>query len=429
MKYTKALIGVMDPNSYAFRVTFEKLLEYIDPKIKYKKKTYHVTSRRVATRPYDVLKAKCPYKAIMNRGAHWNPHHNSFFMTIGYQTYLLNDMITFEAINKNTSYGHMYKLGLNIPNTIALPQQSYDKLKKDKKAVSELIFSEHEFFSLEEMGKEVGYPAFLKPQSGGGWVGVVRVEDEKELKEAYSKSGSKPMNLQKAVDYTEFVRTVGVGPQMMPMHYNASAEFSHDRYMRNEFEAIAFDFLTAEQEDEVKKIGKIINSFYGWDHNSCESLIGHDNVIYPIDFANAYPDSTLTSLHFHFPALVKNMVKWLVFCAVTQKKRSYNFAQRWPEYFAIAEDKSLSYKQKLDAYAKIADRYFETEKFEEFCTRQLSDFDERAYEFFASDDFYAIIDKEVEYYFTIASEIPAKKQHYRGIHQFWLETEKQNLEK
>ncbi|WP_372366624.1 hypothetical protein [Candidatus Uabimicrobium sp. HlEnr_7] len=427
MKHQNALIGVMDPNSYSFRVAFEKLLAFANPKIKYKKKSYNVTSRRITTRPYDILHAECPYKAIINRGAHWNPHHNSFFMTIGYQTYLLNDMITFEAINKNTSYGHMYKLGLNIPKTIALPQQSYDKLKKDNKAIPELIFSEHEFFSIEEIGEEVGYPAFLKPQSGGGWVGVVKVDNPEELLTAYNKSGSKPMNLQKAIDYREFVRTVGVGPQMMPMHYNASAEHSHDRYMRNEFESVELNFLTAEEEDEIKKICKIINSFYGWDHNSCESLIGHDNIIYPIDFANAYPDSTLTSLHFHFPDLVKNMAKWLIFCAVTEKKRSYNFARNWPRYFAIAEDGSLSYKEKLDKYTEIADEYFETKKFEEFCSKYLTSFDEKAYEFFASEEFFNIIDREVDYYFSIPSERPEKKQHYRGIHHYWLSLEEKKL--
>ena len=70
-------------------------------------------------------------------------------------------------------------------------------------------------------------------------MGVSRVENREELAKAYHDSGEKPMNLQKAVDYREFVRTVGIGPQMMPMHYNASAKFSHDRYMRTDTQAVA----------------------------------------------------------------------------------------------------------------------------------------------------------------------------------------------
>lgn len=426
MKEVEKLIGLMDPNGFALRVCLEQLIAKIQPKIKYNGQIHKVSTRRISTRPYDVLRAVCPYSAIINRGAHWNPHHNSFFMTIGHETYLLNDMVSFESINKNTSYGHMYKLGLKIPPTIALPQKDYNELKKDSKAIPELIFSEHEFFDLRELGEEIGYPAFLKPQSGGGWVGVEKVENYEELQKAYDSSGSKPLNLQKAIDYKEFVRTVGVGPEMLPMHYNAAAEYSHDRYLRSSTKAIEFDFLTAEEEAEVKKISKIINAFYKWDHNSCESLLGHDGNIYPIDFANAYPDSSLVSLHFYFPKLIKAMAKWLLFCAVTEKKKTH-FAADWDRYFEVMKKENLSYNEKLDAYTKIADDYFETEKYENFCKEQIPDFDAQAYEFFASEQFEKVIEAEVKYYFKIPNEIPEKISHYQGIHNFWLHCEKDRL--
>ncbi len=423
------LIGLMDPNSYSFRVSLEKLIAFLDPHIKYKGKVHHVTTRRISTRPYDVLQAECPYHAIVNRGAHWNPHHNSFFMTIGHDSYLLNDMISFKAINKNTSYGHMYKLGLKIPATLAVPQQNYDELKKDEKAIPELIFSEHEFFDLQDIGDEVGYPAYLKPQSGGGWVGVVKVNNAEELTDAYRVSGDKPMNLQKAIDYREFVRTVGIGPQMSPMHYNPKAKLSHDRYLRSPEQAIEFNFISPEERAEICKISKVINAFYGWDHNSCETLIGHDHQLYPIDFANAYPDSALTSLQFHFPDIVKAMARWMIFCAVSEKKKSFNFARDWQKYFAIAKKDNLSYEEKLDQYVAIADEYFETEKFEKFCQECLPDFEEKALEFFSSDDFNEIIETEVGYYFNIPKEIPEQIAHYQGIHNFWIQCEKHRLGK
>ena len=417
----------MDPNSYSFRVAFEQLLTHVKPRIEYAGKIHEVIPQRITTRPYNILEATCPYSAIINRGAHWNPHHNSYFMTVGYQTYLLNDMISFQAINKNTSYGHMYKLGFNIPLTVALPQQNYEELKKNPRVNTELIFSEHELFDLAAIGQDVGYPAYLKPQSGGGWIGVTKVNNSDELREAYNKSGDKPVNLQKSIDFREFVRSVGIGPQVIPMHYNPQAEFSHDRYLRSEHQAIEFAFLSPEEEEEVKKLCKIINAFYKWDHNSCETLIGYDGVCYPIDFANAYPDSSLISLHFYFPDLVKAMAKWMVFCAVTEKKKSFNFAQDWPQYFEIMNDRSLTYKEKLDRYAAVADEYFETEKYQRFCTEQLADFDEKAFDFFAGEAFQRIIAKEIEYYFKIAQERPAKLDHYRGIHQFWLHCEGDRL--
>lgn len=425
----EVVIGIMDPNSFSFRASLEGLLNHIDKDIKYKGKTYELSARRIVARPYDVLAAKTSCNAILNRGAHWNPHHNSFFHLVMPQTYMINDMVSFKSIDKNTSYGHMSQLGMHIPATWAIPQADYSELLNSERIAPDLIFPDYEMFDLSAIGEEVGYPSYMKPQDGGGWVDVMRVSNAKELHEAYHKIKDKPVNLQKAVDFKEFVRIVGVGPQMMPMHYNADAEHSHDRYLRNETTAVEHGFIPADQFDEVCKITKIINAFYNWDHNSCEILIDHDGVAHPIDFANAYPDSNVTSLHFYFPELVKAMARWLIFIAVTGRKKPL-FAQYWEEMFKIqqkAEKKGWSYKQKIDAYAELADEAFQTKEFEKFCKEQLPHFEEQAYEYFAGEAFSGIISESVERYFKFPQEWPDKKMHYMGIHQFWMHCERGRL--
>jgi hypothetical protein len=426
----KRIIGIMDPNSFALRASIEGLLDFLKLNITYKKETYKIEHRRIMSRPYNVLGAKTTCNAILNRGAHWNPHHNSFFTMVMPKTYLINDMVSFKAIDKNTSYGQMYELGLHIPRTVAIPQEDYSELLESSKIDADLIFPEHELFDLKEMGDHVGYPAFLKPQSGGGWVGVEKVDNYEELYKAYKKSGDKPLNLQQAINYKEFVRTVGVGPQMLPMHYNASAEFSHDRYLRSATQAVQQNFLTAAEYDEVCKITKIINAFYNWDHNSCESLISkEDGKIYPIDFANAYPDSNIVSLHFFFPELVKSMVKWLVYNAVSGRTKPV-FGRDWDDYHAILEksnNENWSYLDKLNEYAKLADKHFSTKEFQDFCAESLPNFEKDALEFFGSEKFDGIIEGAVRRYFKIPKEVPQKIMHYKGIHQYWLKCESDRL--
>lgn len=428
--YEKRIIGVMDPNGYSLRVSVEGLLDHLRPVINYKGKNIKIVHRRIVSRPYNVLGAKTTCSAIMNRGAHWNPHHNSFFTMVMPKTYLLNDMVSFKSIDKNISYGQMHELGLHIPKTWAIPQEDYSDLLDSSKIDADLIFPEHELFDLREIGENIGYPAFLKPQNGGGWVGVEKVNNYEELYKAYKKSGDKPLNLQEAIDYSEFVRTVGVGCQMIPMHYNAAAKHSHDRYLRNEHQAIDFNFLKASEYDEVCKITKVINAFYNWDHNSCEALISKETgVIHPIDFANAYPDSNLVSLHFYFPTLVKAMVKWLIYNAVTQRTKPV-FGREWDDYHAILDQatrENWSYKDKLNAYAELADKHFTTKEFNDFSQEYLSDFDEKTYEFFAGDEFQKIIEESVKRYFKIPAEVPKKVIHYSGIHKFWLHCEAEKL--
>lgn len=425
----QVVIGLMDPNSFSFRAAIEGLLNHINKNITYKGKDYEVVSRRIVSRPYDVLKAKTSCSVILNRGAHWNPHHNSFFHLVMPHSYMINDMVSFKSIDKNTSYGHMAELGMKIPRTWAIPQADYSELLKSDKVEPDLIFPDYEMFDLASIGEEVGYPAFMKPQDGGGWVDVEKVNNVHELHEAYHKIKDKPVNLQEAVDYQEFVRVVGVGPQMMPMHYNASAEFSHDRYLRGPGMAVEHNFIPPEQYDEVCKITKIINAFYNWDHNSCEILVDKEGEAHPIDFANAYPDSNVTSLHFYFPDLVKAMARWLLFIAVSGRKKPL-FAQYWERMHQIkeqADQKGWSYKQTLDAYAELADEAFQTKEFNEFCATAIPNFDAEALEYFSSEDFDGIVSESVERYFKFPHEWPAKKMHYRGIHQFWLHCEQNRL--
>jgi len=426
------VIGIMDPNSFSFRAALEGLLSYyLQKPVEYKDEAFNVEHRRIMCRPYNTLGAKTSCDAILNRGAHWSPHYNSFFMMVSPKTYLLNDMLSFKSIDKNSSYGQMHDLGLNIPKTWAIPQEDYSELKNSERIEPDLIFPEYEMFDLKEIGDEVGYPAFLKPQSGGGWVGVERVNSFEDLLEAYRKSEDKPMNLQAAVPFTEFVRTVGVGPQMYPMHYNPDSKYSHDRYLRNEHQAIEHNFITPEQRKEVSQITKIINAFYNWDHNSCEALISsEDNLIYPIDFANAYPDSHVTSLHYFFPDVVKGMAKWLIYNAITKRQKPV-FSSDWHKYYEVldqAQKENWTYEQKLDAYEKVADEHFTTKEFNGFCETSLVDFDKKALEFFDSEEFHAIVEEAVRRYFKVADEVPQKIAHYAGILNFWVECERNRLE-
>ncbi len=429
----KKVIGLMDPNHYGFLVSIEKLIARAVQSVKYKGKTYEIATKRMKCKPYDVLDAWTETNVILNRGAHWNRHRCSFFQLVNWKTHLIYNMFSFKAIDKNVGYGVMHELGLKVPATWAIPQKDYSKMFEgsEGKIHPELLFEDHELFDLEHVGECVGYPAYLKPQDGGGWIGVTKVCNYAELQDAYDKSEDKPMNLQRSVDdYKEFCRSVGVGPQVLPMHYNASAEYSHDRYMRSADKAVEFNFLSNKETEEVNKITKIINAFYGWDHNSCESLINQSGEVFIIDYINAYPDSSMISLHFYFQELVKSMVKWLVFCAVVGRSEGYNFMSTWPKFFAKREEskkKGWDYEKLLSEYEKIADDYWQTKEFEEFCKEALPDFDEKAFEFFGSLEFDAIMRVDIEKYFKLETERPGKYAHYRGILDFWLHAEEDRL--
>ena len=132
---------------------------------------------------------------------------------------------------------------------------------------------------------------------------------------------------------------------------------------------------------QLTEMTMVINAFFGWDFNSCEAL-RQEGRWHPIDFANACPDSQVTSLHFHFPWLIKANLRWSIFCAATDRAMKTDL--NWGEYFAIA-DSDRSFEEKMAGYVALARARFDVDAFEEFCATHLPHLDEVAHEFFATE--------------------------------------------
>jgi hypothetical protein len=165
----------------------------------------------------------------------------------------------------------------------------------------------------------------------------------------------------------------------------------------------------------VLTISRLINAFFRWEFNSCESLVIDDEV-HPIDYANACPDISITSLHYYFPWAIGTLLKWSVFCAVTARKPRLDLDTA--NYFAVA-DSDRDYAGKLTEYRKLADDYFETERYQEFCATSLSGVDDLVRDWVVSKSFDDLL---VE---TVRTTYPAAEHdrfvaHFRGLIALWV---------
>ena len=187
-------------------------------------------------------------------------------------------------------------------------------------------------FDLEAIAEKIGYPLFMKPYDGGQWVGVSHIKDPAALKRAYDTSGQRLMHLQAAVDgFDVFARSLSIGAETMVMKFRPDLPM-HDRY------AVEHEFLNPETGDEVLTISRLINAFFRWEFNSCETLIKGTEA-YPIDYANASPDVAITSLHHYFPWAMKALLRWCVFCVVTGRRGQVDLDTR--HYFDIGDREDL----------------------------------------------------------------------------------------
>jgi hypothetical protein len=216
---------------------------------------------------------------------------------------------------------------------------------------------------------------FMKPYDGGGWRAVTKLDDESALREAYDQSGKLVMTLQAAVHPSDrFVRCIGLGPQTHVVLYDAKAPL-HDRY------TMARDFVTAEERSLVDGMTLVINAFFGWDFNSCE-LLHKQGTWHPIDFANPCPDSQVTSLHYHFPWIIKANIRWATFAAATGRKVKQ---LDWQPFFDAVEE-GMTLRERLDALVPLAMKRFDTDRFEEFCAKHLAHLDAVTHDWFGTDD-------------------------------------------
>ena len=365
---------------------------------------------RVTIEPFD-LRAPVKYDVVLDRLTHWYTNTREWIKkgVLMDDLYVLNNPWSVQSMEKQTSYCAMMRLGMPIPDTWLVPPKEYGEDQPDLQPTLERYA---QLFDLDDIGGRVGYPHFMKPYDGGGWVGVTKIDDAEALKSAYEESGKFVMHLQKGVlPHDHFVRCVGIGPDIRIVEYDPSAPL-HERYTNEH------DHLGAEDTAHLRQITLTINAFFGWDFNSCECL-HQSGVWHPIDFANPCPDSQVTSLHRHFPWLVLGNLRWSLFNAATKRKVQRNLD--WEPFFEIADGPG-TFAEKLPQYAAIAEERLDVARFDEFCAEHLGPLDEIAWEFFGSTEAREAVREKVVALFPEDEVEEFTEYFWRSIQDWRLET-------
>ena len=400
------LIGMLLGTEEDWPGAFEALVRRL-PSISYEGETHSLDTERITIEPFD-LRMRPRHSLVIDRLAHWYYHPREWLKKVALMNdvYLMNNPFTFQSMEKHAAYCAMIRLGLKVPDTWLLPYKN----PPDNPRFPYTAAKYNRPFDLEEVANAIGYPLFMKPFDGGAWVGVTRIADDLDLHRRYDESGERLMHLQAAVeDFDVFARSLSIGPETMVMNYDPSQPL-HGRYQ------VDHGFLSPQTGREVITISRLINAFFLWEFNSCECLVKGGEV-YPIDYANACPDTSIISLHYYFPWTIKTLVKWAAYCAVTDRRMQIDMTMR--KYFEIGDRGDLSYEEKLAEYTTLGEQHFEADRYHEFCSKHLSELDEIAIEYFSSNDLDRLL---VE---TVTTTFPGHEQekfiaHYRGLIGAWV---------
>ena len=301
------LIGLLLGTEDDWPTAFEQYLRRLAPRIELDGETHEVATERVTIEPFD-LRQPVRHALVIDRLAYWYDHPREWLKKIALmdRAYLLNNPFTFQAMEKHAGYCAAIRLGFDVPATWLLPH----KVPPENERFAPTASRYNRAFDLPAVGERVGYPMYMKPFHGGGWVNVYRIADPAELQAAYDASGRELMHVQAGVEgYDIFTRGLAIGPQTMVTHYDPTKPL-HLRYQ------VDHGFLTPELGNEIVTFGLSVGAFFRWEFNSFEVIV-RDGQGYPIDFANATPDMALISLHYYFPWAITALAKWSLYCAVT----------------------------------------------------------------------------------------------------------------
>ena len=411
---SRHLIGLLLGTEEDWPTAFQAIVRRMGAVVDGEGREHAYDIERLTIEPFN-LRAAPRHDLVIDRLAYWYYHPREWLKKVAltHDVYLLNSPFTFQSMEKHAAYCAMMRLGLKVPETVLIPYKN----PPDHAKYAFTAAKYNQAFDLEAIAEELGYPLFMKPYDGGAWVGVTHIKNAEQLHQAYDESGQRLMHLQKAVaGYDVFARSLSIGAETMVMHFNAD-EPMHARY------SVDHGFLSDAAGQEAITIGRLVNAFFRWEFNSCETLVKGDE-LYPIDYANACPDVALTSLHYYFPWAMKALVKWSVFCTATGRRPRYDLDTR--RYFDIADRTDLDYGEKLASYRKLADDYFEVDRYQDFCASRMAHLDEIVLEWVRSPDFDQLL---VD---TVQSTFPSHEHehfiaHYRGLLELWAKDEEKNL--
>ena len=413
MTSTRHLIGLLLGTEEDWPTAFEEILRRLGPVPGPDGTRHALQCERITIEPFG-LRDRPRYDLVIDRLAYWYYHPREWLKKVALMdgVYLLNSPFTFQSMEKHAAYCAMMRLGLKVPDTVLVPYKN----PVDNARYAYTAARYNKPFDLDAIARQIGYPLFMKPYDGGAWRGVSRIANPAQLHAAYDQSGEMLMHLQRAIDFDVFARSLTIGAETMVMRFQPDKPM-HERY------AVDHSFLDPQAGAEVVTIGRLVNAFFRWEFNSCETLV-KDGEVYPIDYANACPDVALTSLHYYFPWAIKALIRWCAFALVTSRRPRLDLATS--DYFEIADDQGASYGEKLAAYRDLADGYFETERYAEFCAASLPALDGIVLDWVAGPDFDDLLVR------TVRAAYPRHEHdqfiaHFRGLLGMWAQDESTRL--
>ncbi len=266
------------------------------------------------------------YAVIIDRISQDVPFYKAYLKNAALNgTAVINNPFWWSADEKFFNNCLATKLGVPVPRTMLLPSH-----------VMPTDTNEHSFrnlfghFKWEEVLKSVGFPAYMKPHSGGGWKSVYKLDDMHTFHQKHPETEQLVMLFQESIDFTDYFRCYCLNRESVHIMPYEPRNPHHLRYATEvKTTGKAWDKLKKEIHGHVLALNKSL----GYDFNTVEFAV-RDGIPYAIDFCNPAPDADINSVgEANFEWIVENAANMAIKRAKQHKEGQSNVT--WGDFVGM----------------------------------------------------------------------------------------------
>ena len=234
-------------------------------------------------------------------------------------TIVVNNPFWWSADDKFFNNVLARKIGVAVPKTVILPSNQHPP-DTTGDSMSNLIFP----LEWDEIFGHIGFPAFFKPYSGGGWKSVYRVANPDEFFQAYRDSGQAVMTLQEEIVFSEYYRCYAIGRKHVRLMRYDPRQPHADRYVKDG------PPTDPALEQRIRNDCLKLTEALGYDFDTLEFAV-RAGIPYAIDFLNPAPDADPASVgEENFRWVLEHAASWLI--ERVEQAREPAARPRWEDF-------------------------------------------------------------------------------------------------
>ncbi len=235
-----------------------------------------------------VQAAPTEYAVIIDRISQDVPFYRAYLKNAALcGTAVINNPFWWSADEKFFNNCLAEMVGVPVPKTVLLPSNERPT------DTSESSFRNLTMpLAWDKMFEYIGFPAYMKPHSGGGWKSVYKVNDAEDLWVKHQETEQLVMMLQEEIVFDDYFRCYCLGQKDVKIMSYEPRNPHHLRYAAEmSTTGPAAKKLLATIKDYVLRL----NLALGYDFNTVEFAV-RDGIPIAIDFCNPAPDADVNSV-------------------------------------------------------------------------------------------------------------------------------------